>query len=87
MEKNRLNRLRQEIDRLDTKIAILIGKRFLIAGEIGEIKKSQNLDIEDKKREQFVLSKVKKEMKGARQKKAISNIYQEIIKETKFLEK
>jgi len=82
-----LKKLRKEIDKLDSKIAKLIGSRFTVAKKIGEIKKKNKLKIENKKREKIVLSKVKKLIKGSKQKTSISNIYKEIIKQTKNLEK
>ena len=82
-----LDKLRKEIDLLDRKIATLIGKRFLVAEKIGNFKKKNKMKIENKKREKIVFTKVKRLVKGNKQKKAISNIYEEIIKQTKQLEK
>lgn len=83
----KLDKLRKEIDLLDIKIAGLIGKRFSIADKIGKVKKKNKMKIENKGREKIVLTKVKKIIKGNKQKKAMSNIYKEIIRQTKQLEK
>jgi chorismate mutase len=83
----KLEKLRKEIDLLDRKIAALIGKRFSVADKIGKLKKKNKMKIENKGREKIVLTKVKKSVKINKQKKAMSNIYKEMIKQTKQLEK
>jgi shikimate dehydrogenase len=85
--KEELGKLRKDIDLIDNNIVILIGKRFSIADKIGKIKKNHHLKIEDRKRENQVLTKVKKSIQGLKRKKAIYYIYKEIIRQTKNVEK
>ncbi len=85
--KEKLRELREDIDRIDGKIATLMRERFSLADEIGKTKKRNKMKIENTRREKIVLAEVKKLIKGNKQKKAILNIYKEIIKQTKRLEK
>ena len=55
----KLEDLRNNIDKTDTKIVKLIGERIKIAEEIGEEKKKQGKKIEDWERENRVLENVK----------------------------
>jgi monofunctional chorismate mutase len=52
-----LQKLRKQIDRIDTKIADLLKKRFFKTKKIGEIKKQLNLPIINNKREKQILEK------------------------------
>lgn len=53
-----LNELRNRIDMLDDKILSLLAERLKVCHRIGEIKKAQNLPIQDKKREQQVYKRI-----------------------------
>jgi len=52
-----LQKLRKQINRIDTKIADLLKKRFFKTKKIGEIKKQLNLPITDNQREKQILEK------------------------------
>ena len=53
-----INSIRRKIDKIDRKIVSLIGDRFRLIGEVGEIKKKNGLKVLDKKREIFIMESV-----------------------------
>lgn len=53
-----LNEHRKRIDRLDDKILDLLAERVKLCHTIGEVKKAQNLPVQDKKREQQVYKRI-----------------------------
>ena len=50
-------KLRNEIEALDKEIALLFEKRMNVAKKIGDLKKELKLEIFDKEREAYLLSK------------------------------
>ena len=50
--------LREKIDKIDKKIINLIKNRMDIAKEVGKIKSALNIPIEDKKREEEIISRL-----------------------------
>ena len=66
-----LNKLRNDIDKIDKYIIDLLRYRKKIVIEISKIKKRNNIDVEDKKREIEVLSKAKDEYEKEILKKVI----------------
>jgi chorismate mutase len=72
-----LNNIRDEIDKLDDKIILLLEKRFEIVKKIKTLQLKKN--IEDKKREEKILNKTSSDY--------IKNIYKEIFKNSKNLQK
>jgi chorismate mutase len=72
-----LNNIRDEIDKLDDKIILLLEKRFEIVKKIKTLQLKKN--IEDKKREDKILNKTSSNY--------IKNIYKEIFKNSKNLQK
>jgi chorismate mutase len=55
-----LKTLRDQIDAIDSELAVLLGKRIAIARQIARIKKQKNLSILDSNREDEIKTKVKK---------------------------
>ncbi len=55
-----LKTLRDQIDAIDSELAVLLGKRIAIARQIARIKKRKNLPILDSNREDEIKAKVKK---------------------------
>jgi len=70
-----LDNYRKKIDEIDDKIILLLEKRLLIAKKTIKHKKKTY----DPKREEFILSKIKSPY--------IKNIYKEIFKNSKKLQK
>ena len=56
-----MNKLRENIDTLDSKLLDLIGSRMQIAEQIGQIKKEKNVAILQNKRWNEILTKMKSE--------------------------
>ena len=75
-----LQQLRQQIDRLDNEIVQLLNQRAALALQISQEKQRLNLPIYDQSREQKVLQRVVKINPGPLTDTAVYNLYQEIIK-------
>lgn len=58
-----LKQLRKDIDTIDNQVVSLIKKRMSIAKKVGEYKKKNNLPVYSKKREDEILSKLKRKAK------------------------
>lgn len=59
-----IEELRDEINTIDEKILSLIGKRLTLVKEVGELKKRQNKQILDSKREQEILNRLSSKAKS-----------------------
>lgn len=84
-----LQELRQEIDEIDKNIVELLNKRASLAKEIGDIKKSQNIQVRNLQREKEVISNVLKENQKQGNifpSQALEFIYKEIISAISSLE-
>ena len=80
---NELEKLRVEIDDIDTKICKLFEKRMEVAKAIGQYKKENGLEVLDSKREDIVLEKASKRIKN----KNLEKYYLELVKELMELSK
>ena len=81
-----LTQLRAEIDEIDAQIKNLLVKRMQTVLKIGQNKKQNCLNVQDSTREQAVLEKVTQGLSGA-QRKYVYNVYLEIIKNSKNIQK
>ncbi len=84
MKKN-LNKLRDDIDKIDTKLLDLISKRAFIAQEVGKLKNDGV--IYRPEREAQVLLRLLKENQGPLLNEGITNIFKSIISNCRALEK
>jgi chorismate mutase/prephenate dehydratase len=57
---NKLESLREEIDKIDSKILELLKRRIELSKNIGAVKRELGLTVKDKKREQSVLNRVRR---------------------------
>ena len=80
---DKIKKLRNEIDVLDNKIMELLETRFLIAKQIGEAKKENNIQVLDTNREDNILLKTTKFSHSPQ----ISNIYKTIMNESKNIQR
>ncbi|RKY03021.1 MAG: hypothetical protein DRP54_00520, partial [Spirochaetes bacterium] len=55
--KNKIDKLRFRVDRIDTKLLKLLVKRYRLVSEIGKYKRLNNQSIIDKSREDNILSR------------------------------
>ena len=85
MEQNtEMDALREEINNLDQELLELLEERFLLCEQIGEIKKENNLPIEDKKREaQIIQTKVNS---TSLDREFVKNLYALILAESKRIQ-
>lgn len=75
---------RKILDEIDSKIISLLENRMEIVKEVGSYKLKNNLNIEDKNREKFIIEKLEKAI-NPEFKNIVEPIYSEIFKESKKL--
>ncbi|MDD6302827.1 MAG: chorismate mutase [Bacillales bacterium] len=75
MKNDELVELRNQIDQIDEKMADLFAQRMRIVKQVGEFKKTNNMPILDKERENIVIEKGNKLIKDENLKK----YYQEFL--------
>lgn len=80
---HRLKKLRDRIDWLDTQIASLLNERMRAADQVGKIKRIIQQDVTDQSREMSVLNQVEMIIQHPILKANISNIYREIMQESR----
>ncbi len=80
-----IENLRNKIDNIDNKLIKLLEERFEIAIEIANYKKSNNIPIIQKDRENIILNKVKKTTKDESSKHII-NIFKYILSTSKKIQ-
>ena len=78
MTKDKIEDLRDKIDNLDDKILNLLDERSQVVNEIGKLK-DKSRDIIDKNREQLVLDRLLKNLKGHYSKDSIVRIWRELF--------
>lgn len=78
-----LKKLRDRIDWLDCQIASMLNERMRAADQVGKLKRSSQLNVTDQSREKKVLDQVESLVQHPVLKANISNIYMEIMKESR----
>ncbi len=78
--KNKIDKLRFRVDRIDTKLLKLLVKRYRLVSEIGKYKRLNNQSIIDKSREDNILSRFRSMIKDNSVYSYIENIYRAIFK-------
>ncbi len=87
MEKT-LDALRNEIDVIDKELLHILGKRMVIVGQIGKLKKEKNIKLRDEERWQNVLMRIKDiATKQNLSEDLVKKIYEEIHKAALTIEK
>jgi chorismate mutase len=76
---------RKEIDRIDGKMIKLFEKRFEISREIGEIKRENGFEVEDRQREKEIIENRARNSRLS--KEFITNLFDLIFKESKTIQK
>ena len=82
-----MEKLRECINKLDSKILELLNERAKYVKKIGEIKQKENLEIEVPQREADLLKKLTSINQGPLTNKMVVHIFQEIIDTLKTLQK
>jgi chorismate mutase len=83
----RIAALRDEIDRIDGELVILLNRRAAQALEIGQIKKTLQMEIYQPSREEAVLRHVREANPGPLDADAIARLFERIIDEARRLER
>lgn len=86
MENERLQNLRDKIDKIDREILKLLSERAKLAIKIAEIKKNQGLSFYDAVREKNIIDKILKLNKGPFSDEVIKTLFREILSATLALQ-
>lgn len=81
---DKLKKLRERIDWLDTQIASLLNERMRATDQVGKIKRNNQIVVTDQSREKIVLDRVEEMVQHPVLKANIANIYSEIMQESKI---
>lgn len=81
-----MNKIRNEIDKIDDKIFKLLKSRFGKAKKIGQLKKYLKIPTDDEKREQEILSKLDDVNISGNYKEEIAKVYELIFQLMKDIE-
>lgn len=87
MKIQKIEILREEIDKIDSEILKLLNARSELALKIGEIKKIYNLPVYDPEREKKIIERLIKENSGPLDNNAIIRLFERIIDEARRLER
>ena len=82
-----LEEWRQEIDKLDSELLLLLNQRAGIACELGAIKVASGLPAYDGRRERQVLARLCRENQGPFAEQSVARIFRRIILETRRIGK
>jgi len=78
--------LREEIDQIDREILELVARRLVLVMKVGEVKRSQGLDVYDPNRERDLLERVARAASAPLTAAMAQRIFQRIIEESRNLE-
>lgn len=78
-----LTELRNEIDAIDQSIFELLQRRFKIAQRIGRQKSKSGLPVQDKTREQEVLSRINSATSNELMRSSLRSVYNEIFNQSR----
>ncbi|HWI40065.1 MAG TPA: chorismate mutase [Verrucomicrobiae bacterium] len=82
-----IDELREEIDRLDTRLLEIFNRRASLALQIGEIKKEKGLPVYDPRREKIIFERMKRENPGPLDDQAIVRLFERVVDESRRLER
>ena len=82
-----IDALREEIDRLDSKLLRIFNERANLALKIGELKKGLALPVYDPSREKKIFQRMKEENPGPLDDHAIVRLFERVIDESRRLER
>ena len=83
----KINSLRKKIDKLDDRMIDLVLQRFSIAKEIGDIKKTNGIEVIDLHRESQIINRFAEKLAGTLEKNDITAIFDPIYSISKRLQK
>ena len=82
-----IGRLRRRIDTLNRAVLRLLNRRVRAAQAIGAIKRRRGMNISDPARERAILRCLTRENPGPLDARAVRNIFQAIMRQTRRLER
>ena len=82
-----LDNIREKISKIDDSIVELLIDRFKLTDEVGRIKKSNNIPIENKEVEQKILARLLHKTNGRLDEKLVVAVYTEIFSNSKDRQK
>jgi len=85
--KEKLNKYREEIDKIDKNIVDLLNKRAVVVMEIKKLKEERNIPLYDARREDELLENIIKYNKGPLYSDNISQIFECILRNVQVLKK
>jgi chorismate mutase/prephenate dehydratase len=87
MSKQKIQDLRNKIDKLDEKLVDLLNERARFVIEVGDIKKTEKIDFHSPSREQEILERLSDRNKGPFPQDALRAVYREILSSSLSLER
>lgn len=78
-----IDKLRAEMDKIHIELGLLLQKRLDLTEKIWQIKKQQQLPLVDLNREDLILQKIKKSVSDSEQQTFLTEIFKNILVETK----
>lgn len=78
--------LREDIDRIDRQLVELLNRRAAVVIRIGQIKKMEGLQVEDRSREEDIVKLAEDSNRGPFSRKAIRNLFKVIMSESRKLQ-
>jgi chorismate mutase len=82
-----LSRVRGRIDRIDERIAALLAKRRVAVAEVGEIKHLLGLPVEDTRREEEIVSRIRGSGLDEEAKGYVESVYRAIFRCSQAVER
>lgn len=88
MKRNLIDKRRKSINEIDEEILELLSKRNNLAKQIGNVKKSLEMPVFDKKREEEIMKKISKRAERlGLDKKFVKEVFRNIFKNSKASQK
>ena len=84
---DRIDEIRKEIDLIDDQLLRLFNERASLAIDLGQIKTEKMLDIYDPDRELEIIDMMLKQNGGPLDEKAVRDLFQRVIDESRRVEK
>tara|TARA_B100000886_G_C20384730_1_gene475522 strand:- start:311 stop:571 length:261 start_codon:yes stop_codon:yes gene_type:complete len=81
--KKQLEKIRDDLDKIDDEIMVLITKRLTLAKKIGKLKKAAGKNVFDPKRESLIIDRLHKNYGNKIKKEEIKLIYNSLYKISK----
>lgn len=82
-----IDKLRDEIDRLDSELLSIFNRRANLALQIGQIKKTIGLPVYDPSREKRIFDRMKSANAGPLEDGAVVRLFERVIDESRRLER